>query len=166
MPSGWSWLAYTLEQPDVGPLRCLEASRSGTAAEPTGVLSRWGADTAPDSIPDLVVESAVPDATVDEAELAVRGLRAWLSNARAMLGDWSEEGFRTDDLVRPDTVERVADALVVDGAALPGTLARRGGLTARVVRRPDHVVTVAHGAAVPPPIRLVAGMPTVSQSLM
>jgi hypothetical protein len=123
-PTGFSWLAYTLEQDDGGPLHCLEATLSGTDDEPLGVLSRWGTDTAGDSIPDLVVESEVSDPRGDDAQRAVAALRSWLGHARATLGDWSREGFERDLRVQPDTVGRVPDALVVDGVALPGTMAR------------------------------------------
>jgi hypothetical protein len=160
-PTGFSWLAYTLEQDDGVSLHCLEATLSGTEDEPLGVLSRWGTDTAGDSIPDLVVESAAGEPPVDDAQRAVEALRSWLSNARATLGDWSREGFERDQRVQPDTVGRVPDALVVDGVTLPGTLARRGDLTARVADRGDHVLAVVHRGSVAGPVRLVAGMPRV-----
>jgi hypothetical protein len=159
-PTGWSRLAYTLEQDD-GPLHCLEATRSGTDDEPLGVLSRWGTDTAGDSIPDLVVESEVGHLRGDDAQRAVAALRSWLGNARAMLGDWSREGFERDQRVQPDTVGRVPDALVVDGVTLPGTLARRGELTARVADRGDHVLAVVHRGSVAGPVRLIGAMPRV-----
>jgi hypothetical protein len=53
----WSSLAYTLVSAGDERLTCLEASRSGVDGEPIGVLSRWGADPGPDSLPDLVVQS-------------------------------------------------------------------------------------------------------------
>jgi hypothetical protein len=164
-PTGWSRLAYTLEQAD-GPLLCLEATRSGTGDEPIGVLSRWGTDGAGDSVPDLVVESAVEDPPVDDAQRATDALRSWLSNARAVLGDWSREGFERDQRVQPDTVHPVPDALVVDGVTLPGTLARRGDLTARVAHRGDQVLAVVHRASVAGPVHLVGGMPRVHGTTM
>ena len=164
--TGWSRLAYTLEQDDGGPLHCLEATRSGTDDEPIGVLSRWGTDTTGDSVTDLVVESALADPRVDDAQRATEALRSWLSNARAMLGDWSREGFERDERVQPDTVGPEPDALVVDGVTLPGTVARRSDLTARVADRGDHVLAVVHRGSVAGPVRLVGGLPRVLGSPM
>jgi hypothetical protein len=161
VPTGFSWLGYTLEQDDGGPLHCLEATLSGTDDEPLGVLSRWGTDTAGDSIPDLVVESEVSDPRGDDAERAVEALRSWLGHARVTLGDWSREGFERDLRVQPDAVGRVPDALVVDGVVLPGTIARRGDVTARVAHHGDRVLAVVHRGSVAGPVRLVAGMPRV-----
>lgn len=164
-PTGWAWLAYTVDQAEDGPLRCVEATRVSADGEPTGVLSRWvvgrtdGTPVDDDALPDLVVESAVTDPRVDDERRAADVLRSWLAVARVALGDGSKEGFRKDLRVRPDTVERVPDVLVVDGVALPGTLARRGGLTARVAARGDHVLAVVHRRSVPAPVRLVTGPP-------
>lgn len=160
-PTGWARLAYTVEQDVGGPLRCLEATLSGTDDEPLGVLSRWGTDTASDSISDLVVESEVADPRDDDMQRAVEALRSWLGHTRAVLGDWSREGFERDQRVQPDTVGPVPDALVVDGVALPGTLARRGDVTARVAHHGDHVLAVVHRGSVAWPVRLVGGMPRV-----
>jgi|GEM_PF-5803308 len=162
----WARVAYTLEDAVSGPLTCVEATRCGTPEEPTGVLSRWCADPAPDAVADVVVESDVTAPPQEERERAVRAVRAWLSHARATLGDFSREGRERDLRVEPDAVARVPDALVLDGVTLPGTVARTGAVTARVVDRGDHVLAVVHRTAVPAPIRLTRGMPTIARAEM
>lgn len=164
----WARLAYTPVLDDE-PLHCLEVTRTGTADAPTGVLSRWGADAGPESLPDLVVESEVLDADdpAEDPARAVAALRAWLSHARVTLGDWSREGFAKDDAALPDTVDHVPDALVVDGVVVPGAVARMGDLTARAARRGGHaLVVVRRGPAGAVPERVVPGMPRLAPPAM
>lgn len=167
--AAWSRLAYTLASADDGPLRCVEATRVADDEQPAGVLSRWCLEPTPDSPADLVVESAATQAASGPADLAQRAvvaLRAWSVDRQAVTGDVSREVLGAAWRVAPDSVAPAADVLVVDGVPLPGTLARAGDVTARVVDRGDHVVAVVHHAGVAAPVRLVTAMPVIGQPTM
>jgi hypothetical protein len=162
----WSWLAYTLASAGDEGLICLEASRSGLDEEPIGVLSRWGADPGPDSLPDLVVESAVADPAVDLRQRAADAFSAWRTYRLVVLGDFSRGSLVVDRRAPLDALSETDEALVIDGVPVAGTLARAGDLHARLVDRGDHAVVVVHHGRVGLPVRLARGMPQVKLPAM
>ncbi len=157
-------LAYRLDGTAGGPLVCLEATSVAVDGAPSGVLSRWGPDASPDALPTLLLESSrehpLENGNTD-LDVATGALRGWLSATAAASGTMSLAVLAAAQHLCPDVVGPADGVLVVDGVPLPGTVATSGALTARVVRREDHTVTVVHTDDVRPPVRVVRGMPVV-----